>query len=66
MVESEYQGKDIYLQICKAIDTALVHKDVHRSFSLWNRSYVIGGTFEILVLNELRKFVENDDAVNQI
>ena len=66
MVESEYHGKDIYLQFCRANARALVYGDVHRSLSLRNRSCVIGGTFEeILVLNEL-KFIENDDAANRI
>ena len=67
MIENEYHGKDLDLQFCRAIDTTMVYGDVHRSFSLWNRSYVIGGTFEeILVLNELMKFIETDDVANKI
>lgn len=67
MIENEYHGKGLYLQFCWAIDIALVYEDVHRSFSLWNKSYVIGGTFEeILVLNELMKFIETDDVANKI
>lgn len=52
---------------CKAIDTVLVYRDVHRAFSLWNRTLFTGGTFEeILILNELMKFIENDDAAIKI
>lgn len=53
LLKGNSMGKDIYLQFCKAIDTAL-QRNIHRSFSPWNRSCIIGGTLlDILVLNDL-------------
>lgn len=60
-------GKDMCLQFCKAINTALVYGAVHGSFSLWNRSCAFGDTFEeILVLNDQIKLTANDAAANQL
>lgn len=65
LLKVKSMGKYTCFQYCKAIDTALEYRDVHRSFSLQNRSCVIGGAFlDILELNDLMKFIVNDDAAN--
>lgn len=57
-------GIYICLQLCKAIDKALVYWDIHRSFRLWNGSCVIEVTVESLVMDDLMKLIANDDAAN--
>lgn len=44
----------------------LAYRDVHRLLFLWNRGCIVGCTLnDILVLNDLMKFILNDDAANQ-
>lgn len=45
----------------------LAYRGVHRLLCPWNRSCIIGCILnDILVLNDLMKFIANDNAANQI